>query len=168
MVKKHLLIPDYIFDSILEITPAFLAQQGVRGVLVDIDGTAASHHAPLPTDALRAWVENLQKAEVSVLFLSNNRAERVQRFAEAVGVPWLSRACKPLLGGFRRGLERLGLLAQAVAVIGDQVYTDTLGGNRLGLKTCLVRSIDRHEPFIRLRWLFERPFAARAKKHKGE
>ena len=72
------------------------------------------------------------------------------------------------LGGFRRGLAQLGLPRESVAVAGDQVYTDTLGGSWAGLRTFLVRSIDRAEPFIRLRWLFERPFVRRAKRYKGE
>lgn len=167
-MKKFPLIPDYVFDTIYEITPAFLRAQQVRGVLVDIDGTAASHRAQLPEEALRGWVNALRADGVEVLFLSNNRAARVQRFAEELGAPWISRAYKPFGTGFRRGLAQLGLPREAVAVVGDQVYTDTLGGSRVGLRTFLVRSIDRAEPFIRLRWLLERPFVRRAKRYKGE
>ena len=31
------LIPDYVFDSIYDITPEVLTAHGVRGVLVDLD-----------------------------------------------------------------------------------------------------------------------------------
>ena len=46
------LIPDYVFDSIYDITPEVLTAHGVRGVLVDLDGTMASHKAALPPDTL--------------------------------------------------------------------------------------------------------------------
>ena len=36
------LIPDYVFESIYDITPALLQQHGIRGVLIDLDGTMAS------------------------------------------------------------------------------------------------------------------------------
>lgn len=167
-MKKHLLIPDYLFETIFDITPAFLRAQGVRGVLVDIDGTAASHHDPLPDRALHKWTAALRESGIEVLFLSNNRVERAAAFAQAVDAPSIGRACKPFSKGFCCGLEKLGVLREQAAVIGDQIYTDTLGGNRLGLLTLMVRSIDRAEPLIKLRWLLERPFARRATRYKGE
>ena len=56
------LIPDYVFDSIYDITPEVLTAHGVRGVLVDLDGTMASHKAALPPDTLHTFVDRLKDA----------------------------------------------------------------------------------------------------------
>ena len=56
------LIPDYVFDSIYDITPEVLTAHGVRGVLVDLDGTMASHKAALPPETLYTFVDRLKNA----------------------------------------------------------------------------------------------------------
>ena len=71
------LIPDYVFDSIYDITPEVLTAHGVRGVLVDLDGTMASHKAALPPDTLHTFVDRLKNAGIAVLVFSNNHPERV-------------------------------------------------------------------------------------------
>ena len=70
------LIPDYVFDSIYDITPEVLTAHGVRGVLVDLDGTMASHKAALPPDTLYTFVDRLKNAGIAVLVFSNNHPER--------------------------------------------------------------------------------------------
>ena len=70
------LIPDYVFDSIYDITPEVLTAHGVRGVLVDLDGTMASHKAALPPDTLHTFVDRLKDAGIAVLVFSNNHPER--------------------------------------------------------------------------------------------
>ena len=101
------LIPDYVFDSIYDITPALLAKHGVRGVLIDLDGTMASHKAALPPEKLSPFVRTLHDAGLKVLVFSNNREARVGKFCRALGVDFISRAGKPFAAGFRRAAERL-------------------------------------------------------------
>lgn len=152
------LIPDHVFDSIYDITPEFFAGHGLRGMLVDLDGTMASSRAPLPPEGVRPWLDSLQAAGIRVLVLSNNKESRVRRFCEPLGVPFLHRATKPLRRGFRRGARALGLPMGQIAVVGDQIYTDTFGGNRAGAVTCFVRSINRNDFWISMRHQFEKPF----------
>lgn len=164
----HVLTPDCVFDTIFDITPAFLKSRGMRGALIDIDGTASSHRVRLPDDALRAYVASLQEAGIEVLFLSNNKAARVGAFSEPMGVQWVSRATKPLARGFRKGAKLLGLPMHEIAVIGDQIFTDVLGGNRLGALTCQVQSIDRGEFWIGVRCRIEKGFIERGRRKMQE
>lgn len=160
--------PDCVFDSVYDITPAFLQARGVRGALIDIDGTVSSHRVALPDEKLRAYLASLRQAGIKVLFLSNNKAERVRRFSEAAGAEWVSRATKPLSRGFRKGADRLGLPMHEIAVIGDQIFTDVLGGNRLGALTCQVQSIDRAEFWIGVRCRLEKGFIERGRRKMQE
>ena len=116
------LIPDYVFDSIYDITPEVLTAHGVRGVLVDLDGTMASHKAALPPETLHTFVDRLKDAGIAVLVFSNNHPERVGKFCEPLGVGYISHAGKPFSRGFRKAANRLSLSMREIAVIGDQIF----------------------------------------------
>ena len=161
------LIPDYVFDSIYEITPLFFRAHGLRGMLIDLDGTMASSRAPLPPEKVRPWLDELQSAGIRVLVLSNNKESRVKRFCAPLGVPFLHRAIKPLGRGFRRGARALGLPMHEIVVVGVEIYTDTFGGNRVGAVTCFVRSINRNDFWIGLRHQLEKPFIALGRRKGG-
>ena len=162
------LTPDCVFDSIYDIAPAFLRSRGIRGALIDIDGTVSSHRVRQPSAALCAYIRSLEQAGIAVMFLSNNNAGRVGEFSDAVGVRWISRAVKPLSRGFRQGAETLGLPMGEIAVIGDQIFTDVLGGNRQGALTCQVQSIDRGEFWIGVRCRIEHAFIERGRRRMQE
>lgn len=158
------LIPDYVFNSIYDITPALLARHGVRGVLIDLDGTMASQKAALPPDTLAPFLRGLRNSGLAVLVFSNNHSKRVERFCESLGFPCISSARKPLRGGFRRAAQTLGLKMDELAMIGDQIFTDVLGGNLAGALTCYVETIDRSHLWVRLRYRLEHRFISRGKK----
>lgn len=163
------LIPQYVFSSIYEITPELLQKNGVRGILIDLDGTMASRHDPKPCEKVRPFLHRFLEAGISVLVLSNNNAERVRIFCETLDVPYLHRAYKPAREGFLRGAKQLGIPISQCAVIGDQIYTDTFGGNRVGAAvTCYVQSIDHNDFWIHVRYQFERGFIAYGKKKMEE
>lgn len=164
---KHLLTPQFVFETIYEITPDFLTRHAIRGCLIDLDGTLVSRHAPLGNDRLRAWLAELRQAGIRPLLLSNNNGSRVRIFAESVGLDWQGRAFKPLGRGFRSGAARLGLPMEQIAVIGDQIYTDTLGGNRVGALTCYIETIDRADFWIGMRYrLLEQWFIRRGRRRQ--
>ena len=158
------LIPDYVFDSIYDITPEVLTAHGVRGVLVDLDGTMASPKAALPPDTLHLFVDRLKAAGIAVLVFSNNHPERVGKFCEPLGVGYISHAGKPFSRGFRKAANRLGLSMREIAVIGDQIFTDVFGGNRAGALTCYVETLDRRFFWINVRYQLERGFIARGRR----
>ena len=80
----------------------------------------------------------------------------------------MSRATKPLSRGFKKGAEILDLPMNQIAVIGDQIFTDVLGGNRLGALTCQVKSIDIGEFWIGVRYRLESGFIKRGRKKMQE
>ncbi len=152
------LIPDLVFGSVYDISPETLRAHGVRGALIDLDGTMASHKAALPPEALTPFIRSLQEAGLRVLVFSNNRERRVAKFCGALGVDFISRAGKPLQRGFRRAAAQFGLEMREIAVIGDQIFTDVFGGNRAGALTCYVETLDRRYFWVNVRYQFERGF----------
>ena len=75
---------------------------------------------------------------MKTLLLSDNSAERIQRFNKHIGAPYIAEAGKPDPAAYRRGAKMLGLPVEQVVCIGDQVFRDIRGANRCGMASILV------------------------------
>jgi HAD superfamily phosphatase (TIGR01668 family) len=135
------LLPDQLVNTVYDIDLDALKERGIRGIITDLDNTLVSAHTPLATPELIAWLEKVRQAGFLVVVLSNNNSERVARFAEPLGIPFIPAARKPMSGAFRRALALLKLEPGQAVVVGDQMLTDILGGRRMGLHTILVTPI---------------------------
>jgi uncharacterized protein len=140
-----LLRPDYRFRDTTEITPEFLAANGLSGLLIDIDNTIVPWRGEAPSDVIRQWFKELKKAGIAVALFSNAGGPRAGRMSDTLGVAVIAPAKKPFKSGYRRGLELLGLDKEQVAAVGDQVFMDVLGGNRSGVRTILVEPVSLNE-----------------------
>lgn len=150
--------PDSFFDSVKDITVDYIKKLGKRGVILDIDDTLSGHNNEVFDEDVRAWLSSLQEAGIRVCLLSNNSKERAQKAAMSLGLSAIGRARKPLKRGFYDAALRMGLPLEDVCVIGDQIFTDILGGNRLNLYTILVEPMTmRATPLSRLKRFLERP-----------
>ena len=52
------------------------------------------------------------------------------------------------------------------ALVGDQIYTDTLGANCVGVTSILVSAINNHNFWLKARHVLELPFILSAKKRR--
>lgn len=151
---------DYTADNIYQVSGGALARRGIRLLLADLDNTLAPYGAPLPDDRLKAWRDDLAAHGVTLFILSNNRHEsRPRIFAQGLEVPYIGHAGKPGTLSFYRAMEQMGVTKEQTAVIGDQVFTDVLGGNRAGAATILVKPIRlAGNPGRYVRYAAEAPF----------
>jgi len=139
------LAPDYYVKSVYDLDLDELYTRGIRAIITDLDNTLVSWDDPLPNEGLLDWLKKVQNRGISVYIVSNNSQERVQKFAQAFGVPAISKAVKPRRRAFRIACEAMGVTLAETAVIGDQIFTDVLGGNRLGVYTILVVPVSDKE-----------------------
>lgn len=153
---------DIVCDSIYDIDVSALKTAGIRLLLADLDNTLVPYGVPLPTDAVRAWNEKLKTAGMTLFVLSNNRhADRPRIFSEGLGVPYVGHAGKPGTKGFVKAMEQSGVGPKETAIVGDQIFTDVLGGNRAGVTTILVKPIRlTGNPGRYIRYAVELPFRA--------
>uniref|UniRef100_A0A7C6E2U9 YqeG family HAD IIIA-type phosphatase n=1 Tax=Thermus tengchongensis TaxID=1214928 RepID=A0A7C6E2U9_9DEIN len=152
-----MLFPRAVLPSLLHLTPEWLRARGLKGVILDLDNTLLPYgEEEIPSDH-RTWLEGL-KAEMPVYPLSNALPERFARVQKALGLPGHAPALKPWLG-FRKALRALELPPSQVAVVGDQIFTDVLGGNLVGAYTVLVPPLREREFFYtRFIRMLETPF----------
>ncbi|MCI1856595.1 MAG: YqeG family HAD IIIA-type phosphatase [Sporolactobacillus sp.] len=136
MLKKFL--PDGHVRNILDIKPEMLKQKGIKGLITDLDNTLVPWNEPDVTPELIGWFDSLRQAGIAALILSNNSERRVKTFSAPAGVPYIYRAHKPLVYGFRRAMQQLHVRPDELVVAGDQIMTDIWGGNLIGAHTILV------------------------------
>jgi len=141
----RLLAPDQCRRSLHEVDLDDLARRGIRGLILDLDNTMAEYGQAAIPPATRAWIQTAKERGFRVCITSNARPGRVKAFAEALDVPGIPYAVKPVRRAFRRALKILGTTPQETAVIGDQLFTDVLGGNRMGMYTVLVNPLSAVE-----------------------
>lgn len=133
---------DYTAHDIYELTGASLAARGIRLLLADLDNTLVPYGVPLPDDRLRAWRDDLTHHGVTLFVLSNNRHEaRPRTFCEALKIPYIGHAGKPKPPSFHAAMTQMGVTAAQTAIVGDQIFTDVLGGSLAGVATILVEPI---------------------------
>lgn len=144
---RTLLTPDLIVRHVGDITPALLDGRGIRAVVTDLDNTLVPWRSESVDKEIAVWLRNLRAAGVRVCVASNTRhVARLERLAghlEILHVP--GNANKPGTRGLRRALDLLGATPGEAAMIGDQLFTDILAGNRLGLFTVLVNPLSPRE-----------------------
>lgn len=141
-----ILRPDFQYESLQDIRIEDLKFQGVRGLLLDLDNTIAPWNDKSLSREVITWFQEIKAAGIKACIVSNNTLpDRVSAVADILEILYVYQAAKPRKKAFLMGMEELGIELSAIAVIGDQLFTDVLGGNRLGMKTILVSPIDERE-----------------------
>lgn len=153
-------IPKGVYPSVSDIAPQALAAKGIKLVLADLDNTLAPYKIPEPIPEVVAWKEALAAAGIQLYLLSNSRRPgRAQHFAEALGIPYQGHSGKPKKAGYLRAMERMGCTPEETIMVGDQIFTDTLGGNNAGVAPLLVEPIRlAGNPGRYVRYAIETPF----------
>ena len=154
------LFPDGFYNSVMDIRPDDLTRRGITLLLADLDNTLVPYKTPLPTEELKRWREELNAGGVELFLLSNSRKPgRPKRFADALGIRFIGHAGKPKRGGYKKAMKQTGRTPAQTAIVGDQIFTDILGGKRSGITALLVRPIRlAGNPGRYLRYWAETPF----------
>lgn len=134
---KHFLPGDFV-KSVFYISPESLREKGIKGIITDLDNTLVEWDMPSATPKLKEWFRIMKENGIKVTIVSNNNEKRVRSFSEPLGIPFISKAKKPRSKAFKKALKQMELKKEEVVVIGDQLLTDVLGGNRCGFHTILV------------------------------
>lgn len=160
MIEKYR--PRARMHSIYDITPDYLRERGIEGLVLDIDNTLTTYGCRAPEPHTTAWIETMRQAGIKLCILSNGGRERVSQYNESLRLPFRFRAMKPRRGGFAWAAEQMELPPARIAVIGDQLFTDVAGGNAAGMYTILTDPFAEDEMWlVRLKRILERPILRR-------
>lgn len=149
--------PHRFVRSVTEIEPQELVELGIRAIILDLDNTVVPWQEEEMTGEVRRWLQAIKQCGMGICLLSNSlKQKRSQRIAQRFGLHTVGWARKPSRFGFQRALELLGTTPKETAVIGDQMFTDIFGGNRMGMYTIMVRPLHSRE-FLYTRFVSRPP-----------
>ena len=133
-----LITPEYVFKDVTHITPEWLAEKGIRALVLDIDNTlTADRSQELPAEVAQ-WLEEMRKAGVALTIVSNGAKQRVKPFARKLGLAYLYRAAKPLPFALMVARRRMGVKRREMAMVGDQLYADRMAAALYGIPGLMV------------------------------
>lgn len=160
------LLPTVVADAVTDISPEFLHSRGIRLLMLDFDNTIVPYTTNVPTDEVAAWLETMKASGVALCVVSNSRNERVPTFCKKWGLDCILRSKKPFPVGIPKCLAKYGIPAENAVMVGDQIFTDTLGGNLARTQTILVKPINNHNFWLKARHMLEQPFITVARKRR--
>ena len=160
-----ILYPDAHLNNVREITTNFLQDNKINALILDVDNTLIDYDKNLPEETIE-WAKELKSNNIKLYILSNtNKKEKVKTVAEKLGIEYMYFAKKPLKSGFKKVQEKLKEPSQNIAVVGDQIFTDIVGGNRCKMFTILVEPIAEKDIWITM---IKRPIENAIKKKYHE
>ena len=134
--------PDKYIDKVEQITIEFLQKNKIKALILDVDNTLIDYNKNL-SQSIIDWAKKLKKQGIKLYILSNtNQKEKVEKVAKTLEITFRNLAKKPLKAGFLKIQKELKEKPENIGVVGDQIFTDILGGNRCNMFTILVEPID--------------------------
>lgn len=139
------LYPNAYFHKVEEITIEFLQKNKIKALILDVDNTLIDYHKNLSKE-VKKWTRDLKGQGTKLYILSNtNQKEKVEKVAKQLELPYQYFAKKPLKSGFLKVQKMLKEKPENIGVVGDQIFTDIIGGNRCKMFTILVDPINEKD-----------------------
>ena len=140
----NIFYPKEEISSVYDINYKELYNNGIRALIYDIDNTLVKHGAKANENIVELF-HILHKMGFKTVLISNNTKERVESFADEVGSDYIAKAGKPGRKAYISAMEKMGSGKDDTVFVGDQLFTDIYGANRVGLYSILVKPIDKKE-----------------------
>ncbi len=140
--------PDLCLNQVTDITLELLKKYQIKAIVLDVDNTLTLHNSQEVRQEVLDWIAQMNRAKIPMTIVSNNYEKRVKPFAERLGLQYVSFGCKPLTKGFTQACHQFQLPKHQIAVVGDQIYTDILGGNLKGMFTILTVPFELENGFL--------------------
>ncbi len=139
-------LPDFFMEKVEDIHLERLKALGFKAIILDLDNTLVGWRSKNMSESVKRWIKNAQKLEFKLCIVSNCLLRgRVRFFSDMLGIPFVFKAIKPRRKAFCDAVKILNVTNDKVVVVGDQVFTDVFGGNRMGFLTILVPPLDKRE-----------------------
>ena len=144
--------PNIYLKKVEDITIEMLIKNKIKLLILDIDNTLIDYYKKLSEEVVN-WAKEMKGQGIKLYILSNtNNKEKVEAVAKKLQIPYKHFAMKPLKRGFKYIQKETNIKPENIAVVGDQIFTDVLGGNRSQMFTILVDPIDDKKDYWYTAW----------------
>jgi len=147
--------PDMKVDKVEDISMDDLRENKIKALILDIDNTICEWKME-PKENIKAWLNLLKRNGIQICLVSNNKRYRVEKVGRILEINSIHSALKPSRKAFLSAASVMGVGPEQIAVVGDQIFTDIYGGNRLNMFTIYVNPIcEKDYLFVRMKRPFE-------------
>lgn len=137
--------PKFYFKKITEIESKFLIENNIKALILDVDNTLLDFDLNY-VDGLEKWYKNIKENNIKCIIVSNsNKTKKVEMVADFLEIPYIKFATKPLKRGFKKALKQIEYPPENIAAVGDQIFTDVIGANRMKMVSILVEPLDEKD-----------------------
>lgn len=144
--------PNLYYTKVEDITIQELIKNKIKLLILDVDNTLIDYYQNL-SESIIQWSKEMKGQGIKLYILSNtNDEEKVKKVAQKLEIPYKHFAMKPLKRSFKYIEQKTKINAKNIAVVGDQIFTDVIGGNRSGMFTILVEPIDNKKDYWYTAW----------------
>ena len=144
-------------NNVFEMDEKFYRDNGIKGVIFDIDNTLVTHDTLRPPQEILEYFAFLENLGIKYAIASNNNKERVNAFCENLDIPYVGKSWKPFKKNLKKICREFGLWKNEVCLVGDQIFTDIYGGRRMKFYTVLVTAVGENETkFVAFKRIFEK------------
>ena len=160
-------LPAIITEKLTDVTPELLRERSIRLLMLDFDNTIVPYTTTVPSPEMEKWLRDMNHLpDIQLCIVSNSHNDRVPKFCRERNIAVITHAKKPFPKGINECLEKYQIPAAEAALVGDQIFTDTLGANGAGVAPILVKAIDNHNFWLTARHVLELPFIFAARKRR--
>ena len=139
------LYPNFYYKKVEEITIETLIKNKIKLLILDVDNTLIDYYKNL-SEEVKQWAKEMKGQGIKLYILSNtNNKEKVEKVAQTLEIPYKHFAMKPLKRGFKYIQKETNIKPENIAVVGDQIFTDVIGGNLCKMYTILVDAIEEKD-----------------------
>ena len=147
--------PEKVYSNLKQIPWNELKSSGINTALLDFDNTLGKDHATEPEEFSFNCIKMIEEQGIKCILVSNAKSGRSAKIAEMLGIPCVTYANKPGTSGVMKAMEIMNSTPSTSVMVGDQVFTDVIAGNRAGLRTFMVEKLYKKEIWY---VLLKRPF----------
>ena len=141
-------IPDIYAKSVYDIDYDNLVNRGIKCVLFDLDNTLLPPKTKDISKKLIDFVKQAKKTNIRFIIYSNSSKKRVSEVASRLDLEYFYFACKPYRGKFDKIVKKYEYNQSEIAIVGDQLLTDILFGNKVGITAILVNPLSVCDRFF--------------------
>lgn len=138
-------IPDLYVKSIYYVDYQKLKERGIKCILFDLDNTVAPLSLKKPNKKIKDLFFKLKDMGFKVIIFSNSNKKRLKPFKDELEVDCAFNCKKPMQKKFKLILKEFKYKESEVVIIGDNIITDVLGGNKIGITTILINPLSTKE-----------------------
>ena len=143
-----ILYPKLYIENVLKIDENIIKQYKIKALLLDIDNTLI-HYDKTILDGVEKWAEKMKENGIKLCILSNsNNNEKIESVASKICIPYIGFANKPLKKGFKKAIKLLNINPENIAMVGDQIFTDVIGANRMKMVSILTKPLEEKDIWV--------------------